>query len=46
MAGFTTAPSFISPFTIELADESVIGESFHGTDPTGARCALDSGVSS
>jgi len=31
----TTVPSFIS-FTIELASESVIGESVHGTDPTSA----------
>jgi hypothetical protein len=26
---------------IKLASESVIGESVHGTDPTGARCTLD-----
>jgi hypothetical protein len=43
---FTTVLSFISLFTIELASEPVIGESVHGTDPTGARCTLDFGVSS
>jgi hypothetical protein len=32
---FTTGLSFITPFMIELASEPVIGESVHGTDPTG-----------
>jgi len=38
--------SLASPFTIELANESITGESIHEAAVIGVRWTLDSGVSS